>query len=393
MSPLVPFFRNLFRRGRLTVVDAIGRAHLFGAAAGVDLRPVTIRLHDRALHWRLPLHPGLVTGEAYMDGSLTVDDGGLYDFLALASVNLQDLQTGAMPMRWLQQWNPISVSRRRTAHHYDLSEEFFSLFLDDDSQYSCAFFSDPEVTLEAAQAAKKQRLITKLRLQPGLRVLDIGCGWGGLALSMAREFDVEVTGITLSEGQLRVARRRAAEAGLSHRLRFELADYRQLAGSFDRVISVGMFEHVVLPHYPTFFRSLRHLLAPRGIALVHAIGRSLGPGATNAWIRRYIFPGGYTPALSEVLPCVERAGLWVGDIEILRPHYADTLRHWRTRFTSAWDHARAITDERFCRMWEFYLAGAEAAFRHQDLMVWQMQMGGDGDALPRSRDYMSYPRC
>lgn len=401
----VPFLRRLVRYGRLTVVDASGRSHIFDGSPAPDLLPVTIRLHDPRLHWRLALRPSIAAGEAYMDGSLTVETGSLFDFLALIAENMRRADPRFSPgeslarmSRWLQQFNPVGTSRRNVAHHYDLTDDFYTLFLDGDRQYSCAYFDRPEASLEEAQMAKKRHLMSKLRLEPGQSVLDIGCGWGGLALTLARDAGVHVTGITLSEHQLAIARQRAEAAQLSHRLSFQLADYRQVTGPFDRVVSVGMFEHVGVGHYPTFFRRLRGLLSRQGVAVIHAIGRSHGGGATNAWIRKYIFPGGYSPALSEVLPAVEASGLLATDIEILRPsHYADTLRHWRQRFAQHRAQALALYDERFCRMWEFYLAGSEAAFRHQGHMVWQMQLAREADAVPMTRGYMdrqerSYPR-
>lgn len=394
MLLIVPFLRRLVRYGRLTVTDAKGGVHRFGGAPLADIDPVAIRLHDPALHWRIPLNPSLAVGEAYMDGTLTIEEGTLHDFLALASDNMEmhplvslgDHWTGFL--RRLQQFNPMKVARKNVAHHYDLSDRLYSLFLDADRQYSCAYFPDPSMSLEDAQVAKKRHIMAKLRLAPGQRVLDIGCGWGGLALSMARDYDVEVTGITLSVEQLKVATRRAEEEGLSRRVKFLLTDYRELPGRFDRIVSVGMFEHVGVGHFGTFFRRLRALLKENGVALLHSMGRSEGPGVTNRWIRKYIFPGGYIPALSEVLPSVERSGLLVTDIEILRRHYARTLRLWAERFAQRRAEAAAIYDERFCRMWEFYLAGSEAAFRHDGLMNFHLQLAYPDAPLPRSRDYM-----
>ncbi len=390
------FFRRLMRHGRLCVIDGDGKRHVYQGEPMPGFAPVTIRLHDRALHWKLPLRPALTVGESYMDGTLTIEEGTLYDFLAVASENLHRLDQRYSPgerysamLRLLQQWNPVSSSKRNVAHHYDLSGELYDLFLDSDRQYSCAYFPTPEMSLDDAQRAKKKHIMAKLRLEPGQKVLDIGSGWGGLALSMAQEYDVDVTGITLSEEQLKVARQRAEDAQLAHKVRFELCDYRQLAGRFDRIVSVGMFEHVGVGYFQTFFNRIRDLLSDQGIALLHAIGRSAGPGATNPWIRKYIFPGGYTPAISEVLPKVERAGLLVTDIEFLFPHYADTLRHWAKRFAGNRAKAAQIYDERFCRMWEFYLTGAETAFRHQGLMVFQMQMAKNAAAVPRTRDYIT----
>jgi len=387
----------IIRRGDLRVIDARGRLHHFGSATA-GTTPVTVRLTDPALHWKLGLHPGLYAGEAYMDGTLQMVEGSLYDFIDLITRNvgmaplsptsalLQRVGVGLQ--RLLQQHNPLDRSHRNVAHHYDLSREFYELFLDTDRQYSCAYFPEPGLSLEQAQEAKKRHIAAKLRLKPGCHVLDIGCGWGGMALTLAQSADVQVTGITLSKAQLAVARERAADAGLAHRVRFELCDYRQLPGRFDRIVSVGMFEHVGVPQYPAFFDRVRELLTDDGVALLHAIGRMEGPGTTNPWIRKYIFPGGYSPALSEVTPAIERSGLWLTDLEIWRQHYAETLRHWRERFLARRNQARALYDERFCRMWEFYLAGSECAFRHQGHMVFQIQMTRSVDALPLARDYM-----
>lgn len=395
MDLFEPFLRRVVHAGHLTIIDANGKRHSVEGAPIADLNPVTIRLSDPSLHWRIPFNPSVTVGEAYMDGTLTIEEGTLYDFLALASDNLsRGPNCALMGERWtafmkrLQQFNLLAASRRNVAHHYNLSEDFYSLFLDADRQYSCAYFPESGMTLEEAQLAKKRLIMRKLLLEPGLSVLDIGCGWGGLALSMARDYDVEVTGITLSVEQLKVATRRAEEEGLSRRVKFLLTDYRELPGRFDRIVSVGMFEHVGVGHFGTFFRRLRALLKENGVALLHSMGRSEGPGVTNRWIRKYIFPGGYIPALSEVLPSIERSGLLVTDIEILRRHYARTLRLWAERFAQRRAEAAAIYDERFCRMWEFYLAGSEAAFRHDGLMNFHLQLAYPDAPLPRSRDYM-----
>ncbi|NUB10140.1 class I SAM-dependent methyltransferase [Azospirillum sp. Vi22] len=378
--------------GALDIVGADGRRH----RVGVGTPSLTLRLHDKTLHRDLVMNPRLRFGEAYMDGRLTIEGGSVYDFLALLSAGTDNVQgvlgslreTFSPALRLIQQSNPLRRSRRNVAHHYDLSRSFFELFLDRDLQYSCAYFPTPNTGLDEAQEAKKRHIAAKLLLRPGMRVLDIGCGWGGMALSLARMTGAQVTGITLSREQLAVARERAAHAGLAGQVRFELRDYRQMEGRFDRIVSVGMFEHVGVPHYPAFFAKLRDLLAEDGVALLHAIGRSDGPGSTNPWFRKYIFPGGYSPALSEVLPAVEKAGLWNTDVEILRLHYAETLRHWRERFAARREDARAMYDERFCRMWEFYLAGAEISFRYQRHMVFQMQLARSLGAVPLVRDYM-----
>ena len=378
--------------GAFDILAADGRRH----RVGVGAPSLTLRLHDRALHRDLVVNPRLRFGEAYMDGRLSIEGGSIYDFLALLCAGPENVQgvlgnvreALAPVLRLLQQSNPLQRSRRNAAHHYDLSRAFFALFLDRDLQYSCAYFPTPDIGLDEAQEAKKRHIAAKLLLQPGMRVLDIGCGWGGMALYLARTTGVHVTGITLSAEQLAVARERAEQAGLGDRLRFELRDYRQMDGRFDRIVSVGMFEHVGVPHYRTFFAKLRDLLAEDGVALLHSIGRADGPGSTNPWLRKYIFPGGYSPALSEVIPEVEKAGLWNTDVEILRLHYAETLRHWRERFLARRDEARAMYDERFCRMWEFYLAGAEISFRYQGHMVFQIQLARSLGAVPLIRDYM-----
>jgi cyclopropane-fatty-acyl-phospholipid synthase len=288
----------------------------------------------------------------------------------------------------IQQSNSRRAARRHVAHHYDLSHEHYRRFLDTDLQYSCAYFADPSFSLEQAQEAKKRHIAAKLLLEPGLRMLDIGCGWGGLALSLAEMERVEVVGVTLSREQLTIARQRAKQAQLDERVCFTLNDYREIEGPFDRIVSVGMFEHVGAPNYARFFQKIRELLSPDGIALIHSIGRSNGPTITSAWTRKYIFPGGHIPALSEVAPVIERAGLVLTDLEVLRLHYAETLRHWRERFLASHRHDGRIYDERFCRMWEFYLASSELAFRYGGLVVFQAQLARQFDSVPLTRDYM-----
>jgi cyclopropane-fatty-acyl-phospholipid synthase len=380
--------------GRLGVVDASGMRHTFSGSPGPN---VTIRLHDRSLHWKLALRPRLYFGEALMDGTLTIEDGSLYNLIDLLAVNTEALPEGLLgrilngspgALRRVHQYNPVRRARRNAAHHYDLSDQFYELFLDRDRQYSCAYFRYGTDDLEKAQLDKKTHLAAKLLIRPGQRVLDIGSGWGGLALYLARECGADVTGLTLSAEQHKVATRRAAAAGLSDRVRFHLRDYREETGQYDRIVSVGMFEHVGVNHYGAFFAKLKSLLAPSGVALLHSIGRKNGPGSTNPWIRKYIFPGGYIPALSEVLPVVEKLRLWVTDIEVLRLHYAETLRAWRSRFERNRDRVREIYDERFCRMWELYLVGSEIGFRRQDLMVFQLQLAKAVDAVPLTRDYI-----
>jgi cyclopropane-fatty-acyl-phospholipid synthase len=289
--------------------------------------------------------------------------------------------------RW-QQFNPRSRARHNVAHHYDLDGRLYRLFLDGDEQYSCAYFESRDQSLDDAQLAKKRHLAAKLCVKPGAKVLDIGCGWGGLALYLAEIAGANVTGITLSQEQYKRAQNRAIERDLTRNTAFQLVVYRDVDGRYDRIVSVGMFEHVGVVHYPEFFGKVKELLADDGVALLHSIGRQDGPASTNPWLRKYIFPGGYSPAMSEVVPVVERSGLWITDIEILRLHYAETLRAWRTRFNANRERIRALYDERFCRMWEFYLAGSEMAFRHQGHLNFQMQFAKKIDAVPLTRDYM-----
>ncbi len=386
---------RVVEKGTLTVIDASGRPHVIGGR--LPGPRATIRLHDPRLETKLAFNPRLYVGEAYMDGTLTIEEGSLYDFIELIGVNVEAFEENrwvrtlaglSRIFRRLQQFNPRGRAKANVAHHYDLSDRLYDLFLDRDRQYSCAYFQSDNESLEVAQLNKKRHLASKLLLKPGCRVLDIGSGWGGLALYIAETTDCEVVGITLSEEQHKVSNRRAAELGLADRVRFYLRDYRDETGIYDRIVSVGMFEHVGAAHYDEFFGRLKGMLKPDGVALLHSIGRMEPPGSTNAWLRKYIFPGGYTPALSEALAAVERLGLWVTDIEILRLHYAKTIREWRRRFEANREAIRALYDERFCRMWEFYLVGVELSFRYWRQMVFQMQLAREQTAVPLTRDYM-----
>jgi cyclopropane-fatty-acyl-phospholipid synthase len=392
---LLRVLRRIVRDGNLTVVAPDGARHAIGNTTG---KPVVIRLHDGRVAWDLLRNPQLTLGEAYMDGRVTIDDGDIADLLGILTRNLQHGFGGGY-LDWIaslrfvgrrfMQRNGHEKAQRNVAHHYDLSGALYELFLDVDRQYSCAFFERPGDSLEAAQMNKKRRIAAKLDLRRGMRVLDIGSGWGGMGLYLAQAHGAQVKGITLSSEQLQAARARALGAGLASRVQFSLEDYRKTGGVYDRIVSVGMFEHVGVGNYDAYFRKIASLLTQDGVALVHSIGRSDGPGVTNPWIAKYIFPGGYTPALSEVLPAVERAGLIVTDIEILRLHYAQTLAEWRRRFNANRQATRQLYDDRFCRMWEFYLAGSEMAFRWQGNMVFQLQLAKRVDTLPLSRDYMT----
>lgn len=384
--------------GHLTIIDPSGRTHrIQGVRPGPS---VTVRVHTWWTGLRLVLRPRLAVGESYMDGTLTVEDGGdIYAVLDLLGRNMAALEATPMVkvsyrlqhwLRWLEQYNPVGKAQRNVAHHYDLKDQLYDFFLDRDRQYSCAYFRHGDEPLEDAQFDKKRHIAAKLLLKPGQHVLDIGSGWGGMGLFLSQEFGVDVTGVTLSREQLAVSSRRALEGGLADRVRFKLIDYRQEPGRYDRIVSVGMFEHVGAAHYLEFFTKVKALLADDGVMLLHSIGRMEPPGGTNSWLQKYIFPGGYTPALSEVLSAIEKAGLWVTDIEVLRLHYAETLRHWRQRFQANREQIKQVSgyDERFCRMWEFYLAGCEVAFRYMNQMVFQIQIARRQDAVPLTRDYM-----
>jgi len=388
--------RRLIRIGRLTVRWPDGGHSIY---AGADGPEASFTITDWATVRALVLNPSLKAGEAYMDGTLVPDGCGIYDVLDVLVTNLMHdstshpvvrlRDTARLLRRRLDQFNPASRAQRNVAHHYDLNGRLYSLFLDRDRQYSCAYFPRGNESLEEAQAAKKRHIAAKLCLdRPDLEVLDIGCGWGGLALYLAREYGARVTGITLSREQLAEAQARATQEGLADRVRFELLDYRSVTQGFDRIVSVGMFEHVGVSHYRAFFDTVAHCLRPDGVALVHAIGRGDGPGTTNPWITKYIFPGGYCPALSEVFTAIEKTDLGTMDVEILRLHYAETLRHWRWRFTANRDAIAGLYDERFCRMFEFYLCGSELAFRREGHMVFQIQLAHRPDATPLTRDYL-----
>ena len=380
--------------GTFIVEHPDGRIARFGDG-GDEVAGIRVRASDFA--WRILRDPAVGFGEALVEGAIEPRDCTLYDLVGFLLRHtggvlgrmVEARRAGRRIGRRLAQYNPVPRAARNVAHHYDLDGRLYALFLDEDRQYSCAYFETGGETLEEAQAAKKRHIAAKLKLdRPGLEVLDIGSGWGGLAITLARDYGCRVTGITLSVEQLAESRRRAAASGLVERVRFDLLDYRHVARRYDRVVSVGMLEHVGVGHLGAFFGRVRDALRPDGVALIHSIGRAEGAGATGAWLDKYIFPGGYSPALSETLAAIERSGLWVTDCEILRLHYARTIAHWRARFAANRPAIRALYDERFCRMFELYLTGSELAFRQQRHMNFQIQLTRAVDAVPFTRGYM-----
>ncbi len=386
--------KHLVRDGTLHLTLADGRRKTYGDGTGTT---VSVTLHDPALPRRIIINPHLGVAEGYMDGTLTIENDDLRGFMALALSNInrhghvwweRPAERLRKSLRWVQQFNPVGRAKRNVAHHYDLSGELYDLFLDKDKQYSCAYFRSPDDTLEQAQLNKKHHIARKLLIKPGMSVLDIGCGWGGMALTLAKDYGARVVGVTLSQEQHAVATRRAEEAGLSDRVEFRLMDYREVTESFDRIVSVGMFEHVGVPHYREYFRQVHDRLKPDGIALIHTIGRTCPPGSTSPFILKYIFPGGYVPAMSEAMAAIEHEDLCTNDVEVWRLHYAETLRHWLERFEANIDRAREIYDDRFCRMWRYYLLGSEMTFRLDDQVVFQFQLSHRQDVVPLTRDYL-----
>jgi cyclopropane-fatty-acyl-phospholipid synthase len=390
-------FRKMIRDGELTVIDAKGARHVYGTPNAA--KPgVTVRFTDAATARAIAINPALGAGEAFMDGRLIIEHGDIRQLVDLVTWNLRWQRDN--PVRFAL-WRQASIaakidqinfarrSKRNVAHHYDLDDRLYDLFLDPHRQYSCAYFDTPEMGLDAAQEAKLAHIAAKLDLRPGHRVLDIGCGWGGMARYLHKVSGAEVTGVTLSEEQLKYARAEAERQGVADKVRFELIDYRSVTGQFDRIVSVGMFEHVGLPHFGEYFTTVERLLKPDGVALIHSIARADGPGATDPWTAKYIFPGGYSPALSQIVPAIEKAWLWATDIEVLRLHYAHTIRHWYDRCAAKQAEIERLYDARFYRMWMFYLAAAMSAFNNDGHMNVQIQLTKRRDTLPIRRDYMS----
>lgn len=389
------FLNRTLRRGTLVLIDSAGGSSTFGDGSGTRL---VVRMNSHAAERAVALDPALKLGECFMDGEIDVLEGSIFDVIMLVHQNAGTHPAAAPWMialeklrefgRRFQQLNTHARARGNVRRHYDLSADLYRLFLDPDAQYSCAYFANSQMDLAEAQLVKKRHIAAKLLLREGDEVLDIGCGWGGMGLYLARVARARVEGVTLSDEQLAVAQRRIRDENLSDRVRFDLRDYRDITRTFDRIVSVGMFEHVGVNHFETYFRKSAAMLRENGVMLLHTIGRSDPPTSTNPFIRKYIFPGGYIPALSEVMHAVEKAGLVATDVEILRLHYADTLRAWRDAFMARREEARAIYDEAFCRMWEFYLAGSEASFRLGGMVVFQIQLAHHNQAVPITRDYI-----
>ena len=395
VSILERMLKRLIVEGRLEITAPDGALHEFGPGGGPEAE---VTITDSSIIKDLCQHPVMALGEGYMDGRIDCPPHKLYDFLALL---IRNQQSGQMPswfvamdrmrvgLRGLEQRNNPLRSQSNVQHHYDISDDLYRLFLDEDMQYSCAYFRDPDMSLEDAQRAKKDHIAHKLLLKPGMKVLDIGCGWGGMALTLARDYGVHVTGVTLSENQLATAKQRAEVAGLADKTEFRLLDYRKIEDKFDRVVSVGMLEHVGFPHLQDYFAKVQDVLKPDGVALIHTIGHTAPPVPTSPWIDKYIFPGGYIPSLSEVSASIEKSSLWAADVEVLRGHYGPTLNHWRRRFEAALPKVREMGyDERFIRMWRFYLAVCEAAFEETRQGVFHLQIAHKQYAVPTTRDYL-----
>ncbi len=388
------FLRRTVKIGRLSVELPSGETFMVGEGSE---DPIKITVTSEMALRSLCLNPHLAFGERYMDEGLTIEGDDLKGLGELIFINISNLENTPIPritsffmkcIRSITQFNNKIRAKRNIQHHYDLTDELYSLFLDEDRQYSCAYFASPEFTLEEAQIAKKDHISRKLLIEPEMDILDIGSGWGGLGLTLAKKYGARVQGVTLSTEQHKISNRRAREEGLSDRVDFSLMDYRSVNKKFDRIVSVGMFEHVGTPHYREYFKSVRNTLKDDGVALLHTIGRSAPPAGTNPWLAKYIFPGGYVPALSETMEAIEKEKLMVNDIEILRLHYAETLANWYERFMNNIDRIRDIYDDRFCRMWRFYLVMCEMSFRYGGLVVFQFQLSHKNNIVPITRDYL-----
>ena len=392
---LLNFLRVLIKDDGFELLDANNKSYIIGRPK--KEKPIRLKILDKSLHWKLLINPDLYLGEGYMNGSIVIENGSLTEFLDIAIKNIGRDPTNKITnilsrfrrvYRYITNFNLIGKSKANVAHHYDISEKFYDLFLDEKRQYSCAYFKSEDNTLEEAQNNKIDHIIKKLNLKPNQRVLDIGCGWGTLAIDIAKKTQCEVVGITLSENQLEYAKQKAKEMNLENQVEFRLADYRQLNEKFDRVVSVGMFEHVGRKFYKKYFNKVFEFLNEDGVALIHTIGSINPPRGPQPWITKYIFPGGYTPSLSEVSLPIEESGLIVSDLEVLRTHYQHTLKNWKDRFISKKEEVLEMFDEKFFRMWEFYLVGCEMAFKWSDQVVFQFQLTKKLKATPITRDYI-----
>ena len=392
---LAKFLNKLFKEDGFILIDANSIKYIIGNPK--KEKPITLRLLDKKLHYKLLFNPDLYFGEAYTDGTAKIENGSLTDFLEIALKNIGRNQTNILSQilnklrgtyRYLTNFNVTKKSKKNVAHHYDISDDLYDLFLDPKRQYSCAYFKNENDSLEVAQNNKIDYIIKKLNLKPNQKVLDIGCGWGSLAIEIAKKTQCEVTGITLSENQYKYSINKAKELNVENQVQFKLIDYRQLNEKFDRIVSVGMFEHVGRKYYKTFFNQINKLLNDTGIALIHTIGSVNQPRDPQPWITNYIFPGGYTPSMSEITVPIEKSGLIISDIEVLRMHYSHTLRNWKERFLNNKSKVLTMFDENFFRMWEFYLTSCEMVFKWNDQVVFQFQLSKDLTSLPTTRDYI-----
>ena len=392
---LVSFLNNLFKKDGFVLIDANSKKYIIGTPN--KTKPLTLKLLNKNLHFKLLIDPDLYFGEAYTDGSLAIENGSLTDFLELAFKNIGRNETNNYgyilnkmrgTYRYFTNFNFAKRSKKNVAHHYDISDGLYELFLDSKMQYSCAYFKNENDTLETAQNNKINHIIKKLNLKPNQKVLDIGSGWGSLAIEIAKQSKCEVTGITLSENQYNYANKKVKENNLENQVQFKLADYRYLKEKFDRIVSVGMFEHVGRKFYKTFFKQVKNLLNDEGLALIHTIGSINEPRDPQPWITKYIFPGGYTPSMSEITSPVEKSGLIISDLEVLRMHYAHTLRNWKERCIKNKTKIIEMFDEKFFRMWEFYLTSCEMKFKWGDQVVFQFQLTKNLTTAPNTRDYI-----
>jgi cyclopropane-fatty-acyl-phospholipid synthase len=392
---LARFLNNIFKKDGFVLIDAFSKKYIIGTPINKD--PIVVRLLNKKLHYKLLFYPDLYFGEAYAEGDIEIENGSLTDFLNIALMNLGRTDINIFnkilnklrgSYRYLTNFNFIKKSKMNVAHHYDISDELYELFLDPKKQYSCAYFKNEDDTLETAQNNKINHIIKKLNIKSGQRILDIGSGWGSLAIDIAKSIDCDVTGITLSENQYNFSLKKIKDLDLEKKVRFKLLDYRQINDKFDRVVSVGMFEHVGRKYYKKFFDQIFNLLDENGVAIVHTIGSVDPPRDPQPWINKYIFPGGYTPSMSEMTKPIEKSGLIVSDVEVLKLHYSLTLRHWKERFLSNKNKVISMFDEKFFRMWEFYLTSCEIAFKYGDQVVYQFQLAKNYTSTPTTRDYI-----